>query len=201
MRFLAISLLIMLSACASRTVAPVADAFPRRIDAKSCPDLDGLYRNLGMDQTGEGVFLSNVLEPLNAAFEDEKQRYLAYRRVAHITNVFAKFKRQKDGAEDITLRAVDRALVLHPLPGKGQVLRCKDSWLEVEYENPDALLGLSKLSKRLASFSRAADGGLVMKEGKKPLLALLTSRKDTAKWYYFPTYEKPKRVSDKFVNP
>lgn len=161
--------------------------FPAAMSATaSCPEIGGSYSNLGIQRDGRGVFLSNVLGPYNTAFAKKEERALAYRRVALMNAVYADVYRHENGALDITLKAVDRDLILHPLPGKKQELACRKGWLLLKTPNPAAPFGMGA---EILAMTLSTEGGLLIKKQQEDVFskALASSSPETAlSWYYFP---------------
>lgn len=188
MRAIAILISLLAAACSSQPTSYAPAGFPAAETTHGCPKIDGSYRNLGMQQDGSGVFLSNVVGPYNAAFKKPEARALAYRRVSLMNAIYASIRSEKDGGVDLTLKAVDRDLILHPMPGKGQELVCQKGWLTLVNHTAGSSLGLSR---EKIGFNHAVDGGLLVKRQEENILS--ASLSDDAEkalgWYYFPKQE------------
>jgi hypothetical protein len=190
-------LLLGLAACAEKAEMAMPAAFPQPKAAvvKSCPELAGSYRNMGVQQDGSGVFLSNLMGIYNTAFDKPEARALAYRRVAQMNAVRLDFFQHETGALDVTARAVDRDLILHPLPGKGQELRCEQGWLQLVVGEGKLPFGLSR---EILAFARSSDGGLLVKREERNLLKQSLQRSPSGKalgWYYFPAETEESRTA------
>jgi hypothetical protein len=185
MRIIPLFSFLLITACSSQPTSYAPAGFPAAETTHGCPKIDGSYRNLGVQQDGAGVFLSNVIGPYNAAFKKPEERALAYRRVSLMNAIYADIKSQKSGEVDVTLKAVDRDLILHPMPGKGQELVCQKGWLTLVNQATGSSLGLNR---EKMGFNHAVDGGLLVKRQEENVIsASLTDDPEKALgWYYFP---------------